>query len=498
MEEGVLQDLVNASQYNILEETLARRTYDESGNYVLDDFRMDVREHRTNNRGTWAVNQTYQVRDFVISSVSSATTRYFECIQAGVSGVAEPTQLSQSGIDESTVITDNSTKWRYVKSPVYNRGKKLTGDSSNLVATIGFGKAYVQGYEINKTSNSDLIIPKARDTRTETKRNIALNQGNYVYFSKQYSYGLPDISTQPIVYFYDRFAQSTLNKFGYGNIVGTGRINWVENDPRGGLKVSLANIKMISGKGFDRDVNRIVVFDSTTSNVTQTSYALTGTIKYAGNGTSSYLQIAGTMGTSSQAAGSNLIVSGNLTAFTQEVLPGDLITFGSAGYATTSSWTVVSVPNQTTLVLSGGALQANATTAMFVRFAANVAFGHASSVAAVSTRFQSECRVGDTVYIANAGTSTTGIVTAIINENRMVVSSVVTSITTGVVFGQYYAGRNASFSADIWSNFPLGINGRKYTGLFTLSDYSGGTTTVQTHQAVRITGTNDSKLLTEM
>ena len=39
--------------YNILEETLARRTFDESGNYVLTNPEFDVREHLLsgNNRG---------------------------------------------------------------------------------------------------------------------------------------------------------------------------------------------------------------------------------------------------------------------------------------------------------------------------------------------------------------------------------------------------------------------------------------------------------------
>ena len=41
---GVVQTQVVQTDYNLLENTLARRTYDESGDYVVDNFSLDVRE----------------------------------------------------------------------------------------------------------------------------------------------------------------------------------------------------------------------------------------------------------------------------------------------------------------------------------------------------------------------------------------------------------------------------------------------------------------------
>ena len=39
-----------------IEDTLARRTFDESGNYVVNDFELDIREHLLSgtNRGIYA------------------------------------------------------------------------------------------------------------------------------------------------------------------------------------------------------------------------------------------------------------------------------------------------------------------------------------------------------------------------------------------------------------------------------------------------------------
>jgi len=52
---GVRQNQVRSTEYAILEDTLARRTYDESGDYTVKDFDLDVREHLVsgNNRGIY-------------------------------------------------------------------------------------------------------------------------------------------------------------------------------------------------------------------------------------------------------------------------------------------------------------------------------------------------------------------------------------------------------------------------------------------------------------
>lgn len=59
IEYGSVTKLSINTNYNILEETLARRTYDESGNYVVRPFRINVREHLNNgtNRGVYPASE---------------------------------------------------------------------------------------------------------------------------------------------------------------------------------------------------------------------------------------------------------------------------------------------------------------------------------------------------------------------------------------------------------------------------------------------------------
>ena len=55
VENGVIRSQVRSTEYNILEENLARRTFDESGDYTLTNPDFDVREHLIsgNNRGIY-------------------------------------------------------------------------------------------------------------------------------------------------------------------------------------------------------------------------------------------------------------------------------------------------------------------------------------------------------------------------------------------------------------------------------------------------------------
>ena len=90
-----------------IEDTLARRTYDESGDYVVDDFELDIREHLLagTNRGIYA---------------------------AGITS------------DDGNVANE-----------------------AKLAFGLSQGKAYVKGYEIGKIGTTYIDVNKARDFETD-------------------------------------------------------------------------------------------------------------------------------------------------------------------------------------------------------------------------------------------------------------------------------------------------------------------------------------------
>jgi protein involved in ribonucleotide reduction len=55
IEQGIVRSKVRSTDYSVIEETLARRTFDESGNYTVKSFNIEVREHLKDgdNRGIY-------------------------------------------------------------------------------------------------------------------------------------------------------------------------------------------------------------------------------------------------------------------------------------------------------------------------------------------------------------------------------------------------------------------------------------------------------------
>jgi len=113
--QGVIEKEVEKADYSLLEDTLARRTYDESGDYVVDTFKTEVREY-------------YQ--------------------QNGNNGIY---RLGSSG----TV-----------------NGLSEVEAESKMILAVGPGKAYVRGYEIVNKATKNVEVDKARDILT--KDNVLL------------------------------------------------------------------------------------------------------------------------------------------------------------------------------------------------------------------------------------------------------------------------------------------------------------------------------------
>ena len=146
--EGRIQYKKDRASYAELEKTLARRTYDESGNYEVNKFKLSAREHLDN--GT----------NFGLYPELSGTP---------VAGVTY-------------------------------------GNADKFVMVVDPGKAYIQGYEIESVSSQFLNFNKARDINgiendhvaRVAQQTIGLNLGNYTIATNLYK--SPDVSLFEKVY----------------------------------------------------------------------------------------------------------------------------------------------------------------------------------------------------------------------------------------------------------------------------------------------------------
>jgi len=134
---GIVANSARNTEYSVLGDTLARRTFDESGDYTVRPFQFDMRE---------TVDSTVANIDF-------------------------------DGVYASGATTDDGN----------------TASNDLLTLAITPGKAYVKGYEIEKIATTYKDITKPRDTQTVNAGISVFETGNFVKVTNVY--GTPDITS---------------------------------------------------------------------------------------------------------------------------------------------------------------------------------------------------------------------------------------------------------------------------------------------------------------
>ena len=156
---GVIEKKVKKADYTLIEDTLARRTFDESGDYVVQDFSIDIREYyqKDDNLGFYNLNR------------------------------------------ETNTVND---------IPVVDAERKM-------IASVGPGKAYVRGYEIVNKETKFLEVDKARDTIE--RDNITIKGKGLVDFKITNVYGsVPlnsdgsELTAYPNVFLYSTFNDASI------------------------------------------------------------------------------------------------------------------------------------------------------------------------------------------------------------------------------------------------------------------------------------------------
>ena len=210
------------TEYNILGDELARRTYDESGDYVVRPYDIKISEHL---RTSLSVNDGYY--------------------------------LTTEG-----------------------------GDTNKFIAKISAGKAYVKGYEIDNLKNSIIPMDKARDSAIVTSGSVYVPFGNYVTVTNlsgipENIQALPIIELRD--QFTATPGSSAGSVVGTARIR---HIEFLSGDPgttTAQYNVFLFDIKMNSGYSFTNNVKQFYYNNTTyagdfTVDVKQTLSLLSGTV----------------------------------------------------------------------------------------------------------------------------------------------------------------------------------------------------------------------------
>ena len=273
---GNIQFIVNKTEYAEIEKTLARRTYDESGDYTVRDFPIQIREYRNNDRGTWTNNNTYIKGDVILSSGA-----YYKC-------TLDHTSASSGAFSNTNWLADTTPPFNYGlnQGPTYttNISSDITPLTEQISLTIEPGKAYVRGYEIEKTATQYYTLRKARTTNSivETKT-IDTSPGNYVIIKDPKF--LPSINTD--VTFYNKYGTAGSVPTGSPAIVGTARVKEIQQHSVSPLqyKVFLFNVSITSPYVFSRDAKYMYSSNGFSGKIVPTSVSLVGTLTNNGSST---------------------------------------------------------------------------------------------------------------------------------------------------------------------------------------------------------------------
>jgi hypothetical protein len=323
--DGKIVYKTRTTDYSVLESTLARRTYDESGDYVTNNFAIDIREHRDNNRGTWQKNTDYLIGDVATYQFGPITQTYVAA-SSGTSGSQPPIHSTGKRLDGLTGVD-----WLYREKPSYNRGvykPEDGGDETKLAVGLEPGKAYVRGYEIEKIGTTYVDVDKPREFARLSEAQIESTIGNYIEVTRLH--GAPRIDKFELVDLYDRFVTTDGSVPSGANKIGTARVRGIELFDRGASRDADAyNLQVV-------DVNINPAYDMSedlkafhNSNFTCDINPITTRI------------------TGSLTASNSTTVNGNGTLFQSEVIVGDWIYLGSSS----ARRRVVSIQSDTQLTV---------------------------------------------------------------------------------------------------------------------------------------------------
>jgi hypothetical protein len=351
--DGQVKREVRRTEYAVLEETFARRTYDESGNYTVRNFEIDVREYRNNNRGAWTSGRVYLIGDIVTNDGKI----YVAKNSGTASSSTAPVHTAGSVFDGPG---NTGIQWEYSEEPFYNRGVYSPGNSDTLVAqqaneaklAIGLepGKAYVQGYEIEKVSTEFVPVEKSRQTVQVENAVIPATVGNYVLVTNVNS--LPPVNTFGEVQLYDRVTTAVGTAPGSATLLGTARVRLIEwhNGTIGTqdaqYKLSLFDIKLNAGVDFARKVKSFFFNVSGDPNLSFSADILPVNTRLIGSATAS----------------SSTTITGTGTSFQTDLIVGDVISFGGTLRRVTAIASQVSLTVDANTTITGSTFDRVSTT----------------------------------------------------------------------------------------------------------------------------------------
>ena len=165
---GIKKEEVKYPMYGELEKTLARRTHDESGDYTVTPFNLDLKIHR-------GISGTTDASGVDGTTVHGNNTLFLTELDVG-----DQIYLGSNTTTSTITAIANNTRLTVQTTLPTNTGGAIIYNESEISAGLDAGKAYVKGYEYESIETNYLDVDKGRDTETTTNYSMTSEVGNYI------------------------------------------------------------------------------------------------------------------------------------------------------------------------------------------------------------------------------------------------------------------------------------------------------------------------------
>jgi hypothetical protein len=172
--DGILRSQKTTTAYNLISDELARRTYNESGDYVTIPFDISVKESLNNNLGNQGV---FNIGQFTYSGSTPSDDLAIYQISPGKAIVRgyEVETISPTFLD---VEKPRTVKTLENQSINYNTGPALSLNNVKGSPIIGIGNTYVLSLRSERVGSSNTIAP-GKEIGVARVYDFRLESGSY-------------------------------------------------------------------------------------------------------------------------------------------------------------------------------------------------------------------------------------------------------------------------------------------------------------------------------
>lgn len=195
VDQGIVTHLIESAEYDTIMETLARRTHDESGNYTVLPFGLDIRHWFDENNNNGVFSMADLAFDTEVAAKNYALTRFPDDAGMVINGEGQAhlvTVVDREAYPEQS-LDDTGTKYY----PGLTHSNLIDAARDKLAIGLESGKAYVRGYEVERKPATKegkyVIYDRSRTTYQENNEYIPVDLGTFIYVSD--AKGLPDIDS---------------------------------------------------------------------------------------------------------------------------------------------------------------------------------------------------------------------------------------------------------------------------------------------------------------